>query len=98
MQDKIKDAFTNASNTAILCAASNIFRVAMHDPRHTSTLRGSASTLGTVDEANGSARNQLAALADANMGGLANNFTFVQEQHLREMIRWTSELVAKIIE
>lgn len=72
----------------------------MHDPRHASMLRGSASTLGTVDETNGQGytRNQLAALADADMGGLANNFTFVQDAQLNKMIRWTSELVAKIIE
>lgn len=100
LQDKLRDAFANASNTAILAAASNIFRVAMHDPRHSSALRSSASTLGTVDEANGHAgpRSHLAALEDVGMGGLANSFTFVPEARAAEMMNWTADLVSKMIE
>jgi hypothetical protein len=98
LQDKIKDAFANASNTSILAAVSNIFRVAMHDPRQTLSLRSSASTLGTVDELNGNARGQLSALEDVNMQGLANNFGFIQDHRTVSMIQWTAQLVAKIIQ
>lgn len=96
----MKDAFANASNTAILGAVSNIFRVAMLDPRNNSALRGSSSTLGTVDELNGhgSARSHLSALDDAGMAGLANNFSFVQDPRSAGMIQWTSALVFKMIE
>ena len=70
----------------------------MNDPRHSYFMRGSASTLGTVDELNGQPRSQLAALEEHGMGGLVNNFGFVQNEPLQRMIRWVSELVAKIIE
>ena len=70
----------------------------MNDPRHSSMLRNSASTLGTVNEINGRPRHQLAALEEYGMGGLVNYFTFVQDPDLNHIIRWTSDLVAKIIE
>lgn len=102
LQEKIKDTFTNASNPAILSSASNIFRVAMQDPRHATSPRGSASTLGTVDELNGNGlgRTHLNALEEMSMHGLAENFTFLQpgRQDRSAVIQWTAQLVAKIIE
>ena len=64
-------------------------------------LRGSASTLGTVDEAtHGPGKNHLLALEDLNMRGLANNFQFlpVNRGHATKMITWIPELVMKIVE
>ena len=70
----------------------------MNDPRQTTSLRSSASTLGTVDELNGNARSQLSALDEMNMQGLASNFGFIQDSRTVTMIQWTAQLVAKIIE
>lgn len=106
LQDKIREVFAGSSNTSILSAASNVFRVAMQDPRHTSTLRGSSSTLSTVDEANGHAggpgRFHLNALEELEMQGLTNNFHFLPAGRglngVTKMIQWISELVSKIIE
>ena len=73
----------------------------MNDPRQTSSLlRSSASTLGTVDELNGHAHNQLniGVLDEMNMHGLASNFAFIQDHRTVHTIKWTAQLVAKIIE
>ncbi|KAI0686496.1 hypothetical protein BC835DRAFT_1523052 [Cytidiella melzeri] len=104
LQDKVKDVFATASNPDILSAASNVFRIAMQDPRHTSSLRGSTSTLSTVDElsGNGPGRLHLIALEELDMQGLTNNFHFLPagrgHNGVTKMIQWISELVSKIIE
>jgi hypothetical protein len=64
MQERIKYAFANSVNPAVLSAVSNIFRVGVQEqlPRG-GTLRGSASTLGTIEEGiSGSSRRQISAL------------------------------------
>ena len=96
LQEKIKDSFASATNPAILVACSNIFRVAMQDVRYSSSLRGSMTTLGTVDELNGSAR--VGELAEVNMAGLASISNFSLEPRTVALIHWTAELVDKIIE
>lgn len=96
LQDKIKDSFATATKTSILMACSIIFRVAMRDARYASVLRGSASTLGTVDEGNGSAR--VSELAEVGMYGLASTYSFALDPRAVPMIQWTAELVSKIIE
>ncbi|KAI0340881.1 hypothetical protein BDW22DRAFT_1485833 [Trametopsis cervina] len=104
LQDKIKDAFATASNPAILNAASNIFRVAMQDPRHSSALRGSSSTLSAADElhGHGPGRYHLNALEEMEMQGLTNSFHFLPAGRglngITKMIQWISELVSKIID
>lgn len=101
LQDKIKDVFANSSNPSIIKAVSNIFRIALQDPSRTGALRGSASTLGTIDEAtHGPGKNHIMALEDLNMRGLANSFQFlpVNRGHATKMITWIPELIEKIIE
>ncbi|KAL4251095.1 Ras-GAP domain-containing protein [Abortiporus biennis] len=102
LQDKIKDAFANASRPMILSAASNIFRLATQNLPHVSHLHGpgSASTLSTVDETNGVGKNHAHALDELGMQGLANNFQFLPPNRgqATKMINWISELVTRIIE
>ena len=104
IQDKVKEAFHSASNSSIVRAASNIFRVAMQDPRYTTSLRGSSSTLSTVEEANGHgpSRYHLTALDELGMHGLLNHFQFLPAGRghitVTKMVQWISELVSRIIE
>jgi neurofibromin 1 len=76
--------------------------VALQDPSRLNTLRGSASTLSTVDEASthGPGRNHLIALEDLGMQGLASSFQFLPNNrgHATKMINWIPELVIRIIE
>lgn len=76
----------------------------MLDPTQ-SNLRGSVSTLSTVDETgNGNpshSRHLMLALEELGMAGLANNFSFLppnRPQATRKIIDWISELVLRIIE
>lgn len=101
LQDRIKDTFANSSNPNIIKAVSDIFRLALQDPVRIGSLRGSASTLGTVEElTHGPGKNHLLALDDLNMRGLASNFQFLplNRGHATKMITWIPELIAKIIE
>ncbi|KAH9948737.1 hypothetical protein B0H21DRAFT_787622 [Amylocystis lapponica] len=102
LQDKVKDAFANASNPAVLSAVSNIFRVAMMDSERAMAARGSASTLSTVDDGttHGPGRSHLYALEEQSMQGLANSFQFLPANrgHVTKVLNWISELVIKIIE
>lgn len=76
----------------------------MQDPRYVASLRGSSSTLSTVDEANGHGpgRYHLNALEELGMHGLANSFQFLPagrgHNTVTKMIQWISELVSRIIE
>jgi hypothetical protein len=65
------------------------------------SLRGSASTLGTIDEStHGPGKNHLLALDDMNMRGIASSFQFlpVNRGHATKMITWIPELITKMIE
>jgi len=102
LQDRIKDAFANSSNPAIIRAASNIFRVISQDPMRHGTPRGSTSTLGTVDELSvpGPSRVHLLALEEIGMQGLASSLQFLplNRGHGTAMITWIPALVGRIIE
>ncbi|RDB19915.1 Neurofibromin [Hypsizygus marmoreus] len=100
LQDRIKDAFANSSNPAIIRAVSNIFRISLQDPSRQTTLRGSASTLNTVDEStHGPSKAHLNALDELGMQGLASNFQFLPANrgHATKMIHWIPGLVSLII-
>ncbi|KDQ64130.1 hypothetical protein JAAARDRAFT_118551 [Jaapia argillacea MUCL 33604] len=102
LQDRIKDTFAHSSNPAILSAVSNVFRVAMQDPTRNGIVRGSSSSLSTVDEAtsNGPGRNHLMALEELNMQGLPSTFTFLPSGKGlgTKMLNWIPGLVVKIID
>lgn len=102
IENKIKETFSSSSNPALLKASANIFHVVMQDPSRNS-LRGSASTLSTVDESTPQAsnKNHLYALEELGMNGLANTFTFLPQskpQAASKIIQWISDLVGRIIE
>lgn len=103
-QDRIKDSFANSSNPAIIRAACIIFRVALQDAgvRTGSSLRGSASTLNTVDEtaSNTPGRLHLSALEDLNLHGLTSSFQFLPPNRglATKMINWIPELVSRMID
>jgi hypothetical protein len=102
LQDRIRETFANSSNPSIIRAVSHIFRVSLQDPNRNSALRGSSSTLVTLEEAtsHGPSRKHLMALEDLNMQGLASSFQFLPANrgHATKMINWIPELVVKIIE
>ncbi|KAG6857004.1 hypothetical protein H0H87_011098 [Tephrocybe sp. NHM501043] len=97
LQDRIKDVLANASNPSIIRSVSTIFRVSVQDHSRQTTLRGSTSTLGTVDEVQGPGQKHLNALDDLGMQGLANNLTFLRGTHATTMINWIPGLVTLII-
>lgn len=71
------------------------------DPVRLSALRGSASTVGTVDEAVlGPGKSHLQALDELQMRGLASSFQFLplNRGQATKVIGWIPELVTKIIE
>ena len=101
LQDRIKDAFANSANPAILSAVSNLFRVTVHDAERNGTAPGSASSLSIEDgQPHGPGRSHLLALEEQGMQGLANSFQFLppNQGHATKMMNWISELVMKIIE
>ncbi|KAG6919754.1 hypothetical protein DXG01_001588 [Tephrocybe rancida] len=97
LQDRIKDVLANASNPSIIRSVSTIFRVSVQDHSRQTTLRGSTSTLGTLDEVQGPGQKHLNALDDLGMQGLANNLTFLRGPHATTMINWIPGLVTLII-
>ncbi|KAG5352330.1 hypothetical protein C0989_002775 [Termitomyces sp. Mn162] len=97
LQDRIKEILANASNPSIIRSVSTIFRLSVQDHSRQSTLRGSSSTLSTVDETQGPGQKHLNALEDLGMQGLANNLTFLKGSHATTMINWIPELVSLII-
>jgi hypothetical protein len=98
LQERIRDALANSSNPSIIRAVSNIFRVALHENTRFGMLRGSASTLSTVDEGTprGPGRNHLNALEELGMQGLANNLQFLPPNRgfATRMIQWIPEILA----
>ncbi|KAG6854444.1 hypothetical protein C0991_006523 [Blastosporella zonata] len=97
LQDRIKDVLANASHPSIIRSVSTIFRVSVQDQARQTALRGSTSTLGTVDEPQGPGQKHLNALDDLGMQGLANNLTFLRGSHATTMINWIPGLVSLII-
>ncbi|KAJ3551785.1 hypothetical protein NM688_g4509 [Phlebia brevispora] len=99
LQDQIKEAFSTASNPNTLSAVSNVFRVAMQDVRRGGILRGSSSTLSTVDEINGAgSKSHYNALDEYGMKGLANGFQYFGPAQSSNIIHFISQLVVKIVE
>lgn len=100
LHEKIRDMFANSSRPEILKAVSNLFGVAMQQDSSRSILgRGSASTLGTVDEI-GPGRRHISELEELGLQGLPNSFQFLPtgRGQATKMINWISELVARMLE
>ncbi|GLB34218.1 putative GTPase-activator protein for Ras-like GTPases [Lyophyllum shimeji] len=99
LQDRIKDVLANASNPSIIRSVSTIFRVALQDTSRQAALRGSSSTLSTVDEGvQGPGRNHLNALDELGMQGLANSFQFIRDlTQATKVVHWIPALVSLII-
>lgn len=74
----------------------------MEDDTRITAIKGSTSTLSTVDEdaAYVSGQRQLQALEEVNMQGLVNTFQFlpVNRGHITKVLNWFPELISKIIE
>ncbi|CAK5277391.1 unnamed protein product [Mycena citricolor] len=109
LQDKMMDVLSKASNPAIICALSSIFRISQEHGTHgssSSTVRGgSTSTLSTVDESIittsfSPGQAHLHALEDLGMAGIANSFVFLPLTggHATKVIQWIPELVNLIIQ
>lgn len=100
MMERIKDTFSHSTNPAILIAVSNILKVAMQDSSRSGTLRGSASSLTTVDEGSrGPGPKHLDALEEMGMRGLPNTFQFLPgRNHGGKMLTWIPEIVSRVIE
>lgn len=102
MQDRIKYAFGHSVNPAVLSAASHIFRVGTQDQlaKTAGPSRGSASTLGTIEESvmTGMPGRQVLALDEIGMPGLAKALQFYQPgqpnpTNVREVIAFIAKLV-----
>ncbi|KZT29450.1 hypothetical protein NEOLEDRAFT_1128208 [Neolentinus lepideus HHB14362 ss-1] len=100
MMERLRDTFSHSTNPAILMAASNILKVAMQDPSRGPTLKGSASSLTTVDESSrGPAPKHLDALEDMGMRGLINTFQFLPGRNNGgKILTWIPEIVSRVIE
>jgi len=106
LQDRIKDTFANSSNPTIIHYVSNIIRIALDDGQmggsHIGVLRGSSSTLNTLDDAasiHGPGRSHLKALEEQRMQGLSKNFQFLPAQNAAagKVLMSISNLVAHIV-
>jgi len=106
LQDRIKDTFANSSNPTIIHYVSNIIRIALDDGQmggsHIGVLRGSSSTLNTLDDAasiHGPGRSHLKALEEQRMQGLSKNFQFLPAQNAGagKVLMSISNLVAHIV-
>lgn len=92
--------FANSSRPEILKAVSNLFGVAMqNDTSRFMAGRGSASTLGTVDET-GTGRRHIGELEELGLQGLPSSFSFLPagRGQATKMINWISELVTRMLE
>ncbi|KAG0709913.1 hypothetical protein DFH29DRAFT_1012634 [Suillus ampliporus] len=98
LQDRIKDAFANSSNAAIIRAVTSIFRNAQDSLRLGSMHSMSASTLSAVDECN-SAQSLKQKLEELGMDGLTTSFQFLapNRSHWSKIAAWISDLVHKIV-
>ncbi|KAG1752509.1 uncharacterized protein EDB91DRAFT_1102988 [Suillus paluster] len=98
LQDRIKDAFANSSNAAIIRAVTGIFRNAQDSLRLGSIHSMSASTLNTVDESS-PAQSLKQKLEELAMDGLTTNFHFLvpNQSHWGKIAAWISDLVLKIV-
>ena len=103
LHDRIKDVFANASSPSIMRSVSDIIRISLQNVRFpSSTLRGSASSINTVEDhasVHGAGRNHLNALEELNMQGLVNSYTFLplHSGHATKVIQWIPELLAIIV-
>lgn len=102
LHDRIKEVFANSSNPSIIRSVSDIIRVSLQDTRIPNALRGSVSTVNTVDDhgsVHGAGRNHLNALEELNMQGLVNGYTFLplHSGHATKVIQWIPELLAVIV-
>ena len=72
----------------------------MEDSARAAALKGSQSTLSTVDEDAALGQKQLHALEELGMQGLANEFIFlpVNRGETATVLKWFPELISKIIE
>ncbi|TFK62722.1 hypothetical protein BDN72DRAFT_964371 [Pluteus cervinus] len=97
MSKRVEEAIASSSNASIIRSVSNIFRVAMLQDTSSrfGTVRGSGTTLNTVEEFPLGNRNYLNALDEFGMQGLANNFQFLPPNrgHATKMINWIPGLV-----
>lgn len=101
LQDRIKDTFANSSNPSIIKAVSNIFQVSWQETHRFGPMRGSSSTLSTVDESiHGPGKIHLSALEEAGMHGLANNFQFLPPNrgHGTTMLHWIPEILDIVLQ
>ncbi|TFK46902.1 hypothetical protein OE88DRAFT_1666689 [Heliocybe sulcata] len=100
MMERLRDAFSHSANPAILMAVSNILKVAIQDPSRGPTLKGSASSLTTVDESSrGPAPKHLDALEEMGMRGLINTFQFLPgRNHGGKILTWIPEIVSRVID
>jgi neurofibromin 1 len=98
LQDRIKDAFANSSNAAIIKAVTIIFRNAQDSLRLGSIHSMSVSTLSTVDEGN-PAQSLKQKLEELGMDGLTTSFQFLapNRSHWSKIAAWISDLVLKIV-
>lgn len=100
LSEKIQEVFSTTTNPTVLSAASAVFRVSMEDGARASFIKGSQSTLNTLDEEAALGQKQLHALEEVNMQGLANEFVFlpVNRGDAATVLKWFPELITKIIE
>ncbi|KAG6811909.1 hypothetical protein H0H92_005307 [Tricholoma furcatifolium] len=97
LQERIKEILAIASNPSIISSVSTIFRISVQDQSRQTTLRGSTSTLGTMDEGQEPGQKHLNALDELGMQGLAHSLTFLKGSHATTMINWIPGLVGLII-
>ncbi|KAF8872759.1 hypothetical protein BD779DRAFT_1679537 [Infundibulicybe gibba] len=98
IQERVKDTFANSSNGTIIQSASNILRISLQDNPRLGRLRGSASSLSTMEDINhGAGRYHMQALDELGMQGLAHSFQFLTPGRTTQMMNWISGLVSLMI-
>ncbi|KAG7097519.1 hypothetical protein E1B28_004862 [Marasmius oreades] len=111
LRDRIEDTFANASNPSIINYASSMVRTALLDDglpinrenSRAAAMRGSSSTLNTLDEASsihGPGSNHLKALEEQGMQGVAKPLQFVSVHNTAattKMLNLIADLVALIV-
>ncbi|KAL0070247.1 Ras GTPase activating protein ira2 [Marasmius tenuissimus] len=111
LRDRIEDTFANASNPSIIHYASSMIRTALlddglsfrGDSSRGGQMRGSTSTLNTLDETSsvhGPGMNHLKALEEQGMQGVAKALQFVAPHNTAattKMLNLIADLVALIV-